>query len=558
MASGSSSGRPGSGSKGFDFGTDDVLCSYDEFGNQELSNGKISDSAKDFRDNRMGRSALVSLYNQQDDSIYQDLICTVEKTMKKYADNLMRFLEGISARLSQLELYYFNLERSINEMKSDLFRENGEADAKLRSLEKHLQEVHRSVQILRDKQELADHQKELAKLQLIQKDTSANSSEKKEEGALSSGSDPKRHDSPPPLHNHQLALALPHQVSPAVALPTRPVEPQAALPSKSLPQSVHAQTPPHSYYTQQSQFSSSTLQTQPTSQDQYLHADTKYQRPQVQVSQQAPPPPQIQVSLPQQVHQLPQYQQQWTQQLAQQAQLQQQSHQGPVSSQAPPAYPPYLPAQPTNPPPETFQGNMPIQAPNSAPMQVQGSMPMQANYSVVPPQSGGIRPESVGYGYNSPNRPTVQQQPSQHNVPQQPQLQTLHNTYGAPRNENAYPVSGQHSAQAPQQGYMMYDSEGGRVPQQLPSHFQQGLYPPTHIPALPNPPPMRHPSPSPMMRSHQYADLIEKAVSMGYPRDFVASVVHRMEETGQTMDFNSVLDRLNGHSSGGPQRVWSG
>jgi hypothetical protein len=44
MASGSS-GRANSGSKGFDFGTDDILCSYEDYGtnNQDSSNGSHSD-----------------------------------------------------------------------------------------------------------------------------------------------------------------------------------------------------------------------------------------------------------------------------------------------------------------------------------------------------------------------------------------------------------------------------------------------------------------------------------------------------------------------------------
>ena len=80
-------------------------------------------------------------YGQPEDSLNQEVIATVEKSMKKYADNLMRFLEGISSRLSQLELYCYNLDKSIGEMRSDLNRDHGEADAKLKSLEKHLQEV---------------------------------------------------------------------------------------------------------------------------------------------------------------------------------------------------------------------------------------------------------------------------------------------------------------------------------------------------------------------------------------------------------------------------------
>uniref|UniRef100_A0A2P2K539 Uncharacterized protein MANES_S000400 n=1 Tax=Rhizophora mucronata TaxID=61149 RepID=A0A2P2K539_RHIMU len=42
MASGSS-GRPNSGSKGFDFGSDDILCSYEDYGNQESLNGSHLD-----------------------------------------------------------------------------------------------------------------------------------------------------------------------------------------------------------------------------------------------------------------------------------------------------------------------------------------------------------------------------------------------------------------------------------------------------------------------------------------------------------------------------------
>ena len=44
MASGSS-GRGNSGSKGFDFASDDILCSYEDYSNQDPSNGNHSDPA---------------------------------------------------------------------------------------------------------------------------------------------------------------------------------------------------------------------------------------------------------------------------------------------------------------------------------------------------------------------------------------------------------------------------------------------------------------------------------------------------------------------------------
>jgi len=45
------------------------------------------------------------------------------------------------------------------------------------------------------------------------------------------------------------------------------------------------------------------------------------------------------------------------------------------------------------------------------------------------------------------------------------------------------------------------------------------------------------------MRSHPYNELIENLVSMGVRGDLVVSINQRMEETGQPVDFNSVLER---------------
>lgn len=56
--------------------------------------------------------------------------------------------------------------------------------------------------------------------------------------------------------------------------------------------------------------------------------------------------------------------------------------------------------------------------------------------------------------------------------------------------------------------------------------------------------------PQQFMLNHPYGEVIDKLVSMGYRGDHVMSVIQRMDETGQPVDFNSVLDRLNGHSSG--------
>ncbi|KAK7312805.1 hypothetical protein VNO77_36952 [Canavalia gladiata] len=542
MASGSS-GRGNSASKGFDFATDDILCSYDDYANRDSSsNGNHSDpviapnTTKDFHKSRMARTSMfpATAYNPPEDSLSQDVIATVEKSMKKYADNLMRFLEGISSRLSQLELYCYNLDKSIGEMRSDLNRDHGEQDSKLKSLEKHLQEVHRSVQILRDKQELAETQKELAKIQLAQKESSSSSHlQSNEERSSPSTTDPKKTDNASDASNQQLALALPHQIAPqqqsAAPPPTQapapnvtqtPQQPPYYMPPTPLPNTAVAQLP----------------------QNQYLPSDQQYRSPQLvppqpTPSQVTPSPPVQQYSQyqqpPQQPPQLPQ--QQWPQQVQPPQPPTMQSQVRPPSSTV---YPPYQPSQATNPSPTETLPN---------------SMPMQMPYSGVPPP-GSNRADAMPYGYGGPGR----------TVPQQSPAQQMKGSFPAPPGE-MYGTPGPHPALPPPPGsaYMMYDSEGGRThhPPQPPPHFTQSGYPPSSA-SLQNPPGhnlmVRNPGQAQFVRNHPYNELIEKLVSMGFRVDHVASVIQRMEDSGQAIDFNSVLDRLNVHSSVGPQRGWSG
>lgn len=97
---------------------------------------------QEFHKSRMARSSVFpSAYSPPEEFNNQEVISTVERTMKKHTDNLMRFLEGISSRLSQLELYCYNLDKSIGEMRADLVCDHEGADSKLKSLDKHVQEV---------------------------------------------------------------------------------------------------------------------------------------------------------------------------------------------------------------------------------------------------------------------------------------------------------------------------------------------------------------------------------------------------------------------------------
>ncbi|KAL1176111.1 hypothetical protein V6Z11_A04G136400 [Gossypium hirsutum] len=476
MASGLSGRGNSSGSKGFDFGSDDILCSYEDYGNQESSNGSHAEAAlgtsttsssTDFHKGRVARSIFpANAYSQPDDSLYSDVTATVEKTMKKYADNLMRFLEGISSRLSQLELYCYNLDKSIGEMRSDLIRDNEDADSKLKSIEKHLQEVHRSVQILRDKQELAETQKELAKLQLAQKDSCpAHQVAPPQQPVVP-------HSQAPPQNLTQQSYYIPsNQLSNPHA--PAPVHVPAPTPTPAPPSLPAPATTPHT-------------------QSQYLPPDPQYQAPHIQDVSRMPPQPRQSHQVPP-VQSFPQYQQQWPQQVPQQVQQQQQSSmQTQMRPPSTPAYPPYPPTQSSNP---------------SPPEALAHSTPMQVPYSGVPqPLSSCV--DTIPYGYRVPGRTAPQ------------------------------PIKGTFEAQ-PRDGY-----QGGRAhhPPQQP-HFSQGGYPPANV-SLQTPQPgpspnvmMRNSSHSQYVRNHPYSDLIEKLVSMGFRGDHIASVIQRMEESGQAVDF---------------------
>lgn len=375
-------------------------------------------------------------------------------------------------------------------------------------------QVHRSVQILRDKQELVETQKELAKLQLVQKE----STEKNENANARAASEPKSQNDKPDTGNQQLALTLPRQTVPTV-LPAGNSQPVQQYKELAIPQ--QAPVPPN---VQQDQIMTSQAanyygqhltvlqdqRSQPVQpEQQYMQPRSQLQDrpiqapPQLPVNQNQPP------SFPQYFQQLPpQTDQQLPQQTAAQAQIR----------PPPPSYTPY-PSQPVNPAPEMFPSSMPMQAPNPA-----------------IPQPGGIRPEAFAYGYggtgNSVSQPSP---PLHHGMQQSMQPPVSQSSFGPQLGKGG--------------GYM------GNAPYPLPSHNIQGYntaysYPPSNLPSA------RNQYDSQFIRNHPYGEMIEKAISMGFDKIQVVSVVQRMSDSGQPMDFNALLDRLNGQSGGISARAW--
>ncbi|KAL1562457.1 hypothetical protein AAHA92_05033 [Salvia divinorum] len=532
MASSGSAGcAPNSGSIPFDFGSDDILCSYEDYGYQDGNNAVLSvptianNSPTEVNKSGMVRSSVftAATYSTPEESSYSlGVVTTVENSMKKHTDNVTRFLEGISSRLSQLELYCYNLDKSIGEMHSDWVCDYGESDSKLRSLEKHIQEVHRSVQILRDKQELSDTQKELAKLQLAQRESGLGSKKQpNEERTSTPASEPKNAENSSEFQEQQLTLALPNQIAPQPSLLAQLVEHQqpAAAPQSSMPPQSMSQV--QAYYMNPQQMSNMPPQSQP-SQTQYIPTQSQGQ----DLSRMRPQPSQPQGNMGSQVQLLPPYQQQWSQQQLQQPGQpnQQPTMQPQIRASSPVLFSSYLPGQPNQSPAEMALG----------------SIHMQMSFSRAS-RPGSAGSDGMHYGYNTAGKPMQQQQP--------PTQRQLKNGYAPQSGEGCYTPGGPRPQLPSGNTYVVFDGEPGRTHYHPPQpQFQQGGYPPqqSHPPRVPSNSAMGPPQ---SISTHPYNELIEKLVSMGYRGELVLNIIQRLEEGGQTVDFSAVLDRFNGHSS---------
>jgi UBA-like domain (DUF1421) len=386
-------------------------------------------------------------------------------------------------------------------------------------------QVHRAVQILRDKQELAEAQKELAKLQTIRKESSPNS----DEHASSSLTEPAKHEDAPQLPNNQLALVPSHPQ--AVQLQQHLTLPQPQLSQQPVQQDQYTVNQPTTYY----QVNQAPAQQLPPGYHYVQVAPAQPHVPPVQPAppqqqqappQQAPPPQVSQVvnPMPQRPAPIPQFSHQWSpqQQPNPNPNPQQFTSQGmqplqaatlsqpippsgaPQRPHTPPGYSPYPPHQPSNSIPETYAVSMPTPTPYST-----GPQPGMNRSDMVP----------VGYGSQGNPRPPIQNQGSFMAAPQM--------SKGGYTNAPPY-----------MQGNLPGYSSGPYN------------YPPSNVSGV-------HVGSQQLPRNHPYGEFVEKAVGMGYPREQVTSVAVKMTESGQPMDFNSMLDRLNGVSSPSP-RAWSG
>eukprot|EP00252_Welwitschia_mirabilis_P024191 TRINITY_DN707_c0_g1_i1.p1 TRINITY_DN707_c0_g1~~TRINITY_DN707_c0_g1_i1.p1 ORF type:complete len:615 (-),score=155.75 TRINITY_DN707_c0_g1_i1:193-2037(-) len=569
-----------SSSGGFDLNVEDFLSHYDYPKMQSLSDSSHvipSRPGNTQQDSYMGGShsdrfteskTLRSFAGDQlldDDRYLKEIVTTVELTMKKYADDLFKVLEGMSNRLAQLELVTQKLERSVGELKADVANNQSEQAERFRFLENHVREVHRAVQILRDKQEIAEAQTELVKLQLGRKDSSNLHGSEEKTRSSSSLSDEKDHAFQQGSTSQQRPLL------PALPAPPTPQQTPASnitTPSPNQCQPLpQQQSPPHGKVMQHP---SSTSTLQQATQEHQLPNQMPMQPYYQQASQLQGPFQQI----PQTSHlsQMPHSQQSSQSQPAPPPQAQQ------IPYMNQPSHLHHISSQSGQPPVPRSSAHMPQQSPmhHQPPQQLQ-VQPNQLRSNVYPGQPLSVGSE--GYTYNSEHSNQQNQM-----LYQAPPEYNYGNTTPQPS-----ATQGPLAVQAPRPQL----SQGGSLSSEGGIASSQSLLPPVHpmhgytgYSMSPRPHPNKYASPIPPVsqtnsfpgayarypsqQSHSYPhssdgnmasgrgyeDVVEQVAGMGFPRDEVRAVIQHVIESGQPVDLNLVLDRLNSGAAGPKQRGW--
>lgn len=437
-------------------------------------------------------------------SVYSSLLSEIDHTVKKYTDNLLHAMEGVSARLSQLETRSRQIDNSVDELKLSVGNNHGVTDGKLRQLENILREVQDGVQVIRDKQEIMDAQLQLMKSQ-------APMIEQQAETHSTSHTDSSLPTASAPLHSHQqlppVALTQPPSTQAPPNFPPPP--PQQNLPYQVQLQNQFPQTPIPSHPQPEAYYPPAGQAPENLSQQYQLPAAQQHQTPLHQQHQPAPQPNYSQPPPPQpaQPH-LP--------------------HSSVNPSQPQPLVghhreeTPFVPSQ-TYPPPSIRQPPHPSS----------GAPPSQQLYATPPNmfEPPSIRP---GPGYSGVYGPS--------SVPVEPYpYSSSPGQYGSGSSMKPPQVSLPAMGQSGSSGYQQIPT-ARILPQALPtaSAVSSGSSSPGSGNRVP------------------IDDVVDKVTNMGFPRDQVRATVRRLTESGQVVDLNTVLDKLMNDGEVQPPRGWFG
>ncbi|PUZ55410.1 hypothetical protein GQ55_5G209800 [Panicum hallii var. hallii] len=523
--------RPAAASVSGAFGLPpDARCSFDHPRRRE--------------DERAGR-AFVGVYAQplqpqQDGGFYPKdaVMAAVEECMRKQADALLHSLDGIGGRLSQLELYCYKLERSIGELRSDVMDYHSESTANFRCIDKNLRQVHKSVQILQDRQDLAETPKELSKLQIAHEVPS-----QKSEATGFSMLAPRENDHDTQVPKHEVALLPIHQVngmqSPAVQVQSsNGFVLQHLVPvSLSMQHDQQQLNQAPVYYVQSQDHAKSTEEplvqvVQPLVQNPEARVAVELPQKSSHSTEFYPQPQNHRPQMPtQQVDshtwhsQQPMVQQQ--QYIIQQVprQIVQQQSSSPQSQSAPqvtPLYPSYCSQKPVNANSDTISRSVAVQPPYSS--------PQQKHHEVA----------HSFYGQGN----TILLPVADHNIQQQ-QPQSLQAHSQGPCPQPSQPSHCSVASYAVQGNGQTYSS----------SYKNPSNCPATVVAVLPQPPataPMafHHLGPQ-IVHNHPFGNMVETASVVGYPRDQVEIL------PVVTAAQPAMVDKLNAGSNVTSPRDWS-
>lgn len=440
------------------------------------------------------------------------LVSEIDHTMKKYTDNLLHALDGVSARISQLETRTRQIENSVDDLKLSVGNNFGGTDGKLRQLENILREVHTEVQVIRDKQEIVEAKLEVAKLQVSKVEQQVDTHNTLPMESLQPAASAPQHS--PQQQYFPAALAQPLPTLPPLDAPPHPPQqnlpPQVQLPNQLSLNQISSGPPRESYIPAPGQAPEIPSQ--------------QYQMPLPQQLQISPPP------LPQQQYQSapqPQY------------------SQPPLPPQSHLSLPPVNPSQPPQP---QHQHQPPlghhIEEPTFIPQQ---SFPPNIVKPPSLPSSGALPQQFYGAA------PNMYEQPS--NRP-------------GPGFSGAYGPSSGHGEPYPHSSsFSQYGSGSPRKSQQLPPTMSQSGG--SGYPQLPTARilPQALPTASAVGGSSSSAgsgnrvpvdDVVEKVTHMGFPREQVRETVRKLTDNGQAVDLNVVLDKLMNDGDVQPPRGWFG
>ncbi|XP_021891978.1 protein piccolo [Carica papaya] len=428
------------------------------------------------------------------------IVSEIDRVMKKHTDNLLHAMEGVSARLTQLETRTRNLEVSVDDLKVSVGNNYGSTDGKMRQMENILREVQTGVQVLKDKQNIVEAQFQLARLHVTKLD-------QQPETESTTQIDSVQPAASAPLQSHQ---QLPSPPSFPQSHP--PVPPPAPM---ILPPALHQQNLPTPVQ-HPSQFPQGQVPPVPQREPYF------------------PPPGQAQEASNQQQYQLPPTQQS-------------------LPSAVAPSHP--TPAAPPHPGPAAPPHPGPAAPPNlgpAAPPHQPYNLGPQPQYS-QPPQQPQLQPPMGHHPEDAPYIPSQNYPPSLRQPPSQPPSgpTPTQQYYGAPphvyesqssRSNSGFPT-GYSSQPGPSEpfpyggAHPQFGSNPTMKPQQLAS------------PALPQSSGSGYPQlPTARILPHALStasgvggggssgsgnrvpldDVIDKVTSMGFPRDHVRATVRNI------------------------------